>query len=342
MEYTRLGTSGLMVSRIALGCMTYGSSKWRSWVLDEDKAKPFYKRAVEAGINFFDTADFYSIGVSEEVTGRALKEFAKRDEIVVASKVYYEMGAGPNMKGLGRKHIIQGCEASLKRLGMDRLDVYYIHRWDPETPIDETLEALHDLVKSGKVLHIGASSGPAWMMAQALSTSERNGWARFMAMQNHYNLIYREEEREMIPLCNHEGVGLVPWSPLARGMLARPRTADRKVTSAGTDRSKLDAYSEALYDSEADWNVVEAVEKVANARGVSMAEVSMAWLLSRPGVAAPIVGASKLDQLDAAIKAVDLKLTAEECAALEAPYEPHGVRGFVIGETRPTGAAKPK
>jgi aryl-alcohol dehydrogenase-like predicted oxidoreductase len=337
MQYTPLGRSGLTVSRIALGCMTYGSSKWRSWVLDEEAARPFFKKAVEAGINFFDTADFYSIGVSEEVTGRALKELTNRDEIVVASKVYYEMGSGPNMKGLGRKHIIQACEASLKRLGMDRIDLYYIHRWEPSTPIEETLEALNDLVRSGKVLHIGASSGPAWLMAKALSASERNGWARFAAMQNHYNLIYREEEREMIPLCEHDGVGIIPWSPLARGMLARPRTADRKVTSAGTSRSKLDAYSEALYDSPADWNVVEAVEKVAQARGVSMAEVSLAWLLSRKSVAAPIIGASKLDQLGAALKAVDLKLTAEECAALEAPYEPHEVRGFVIGETRPTG-----
>ena len=338
MEYTRLGTSGLMVSRIALGCMTYGSSKWRSWVLDEDKSRPFFKRAVEAGINFFDTADFYSTGVSEEVTGRALKEFANRDEIVVASKVYYEMGPGQNMKGLGRKHVIQACEASLKRLGMDRIDLYYIHRWDPGTPIDETLEALHDLVRAGKVLHIGASSGPAWAMAQALSTSERRGWARFMAMQNHYNLVYREEEREMIPLCQHEGVGVIPWSPLARGMIARPRPADKKVTSGGTERAKLDAYSESLYDLAADWNVVDSVEKVAMARGVSMAEVSLAWLLSRPMVAAPIIGASKLDQLDAAIKSVGLRLTPDECAALEAPYEPHAVRGFVIGETRPTGA----
>ena len=340
MEYTRLGHSGLRVSRLALGCMTYGSSKWRNWVLDEDAAKPFYKRAVEAGINFFDTSDMYSLGASEEVTGRALRELTIRDEVVIATKVYYGMTAGQNMSGLGRKHIIQACEASLKRLGVDHIDLYYIHRWDPETPIDETLEALNDLVRSGKVLHLGASSGPAWMMAQALSTSERHGWARFIAMQNHYNLIYREEEREMIPLCEHEGVGIIPWSPLARGMIARPRPKDSKVTSAGTDRAKLDAYSEALYDSPADWNVVEAVEKVAKARGVSMAEVSLAWLLSRPMVAAPIIGASKLGQLDEAIKAVGLKLADDECAALEAPYEPHGVRGFVIGETRPTGASK--
>lgn len=340
MKYVPLGSTGLSVSRIALGCMTYGSSKWRSWVLDEADARPFFKKAVDAGINFFDTADFYSIGISEEVTGRALKDLTRRDEVVVASKVYYEMGSAPNMKGLGRKHIIQACEASLKRLGTDRLDIYYIHRWDADTPIEETLEALHDLVRSGKVLYLGASSGPAWMMARALSVSERNGWARFVAMQNHYNLVYREEEREMIPLCNASGVGLIPWSPLARGMLARPRTTDGKVTSAGTSRAKLDAYSEQLYDSPSDWNVVDAVQKVAQARGVSMAEVALAWLLSRPGVAAPIVGASKLEQLDAAIKAVDLTLTADECAALEAPYTPHAVRGFVMGESRPTGAAK--
>lgn len=334
MEYTRLGHSGLNVSQLALGCMTYGSSKWRSWVLDEDAARPFYKRAVEAGINFFDTADFYSLGSSEEVTGRALRDFARRDEIVVASKVYFEMGPGPNMKGLGRKHIVQACEASLRRLGMDRIDLYYIHRWDPATPLEETLEALHDLVRAGKVLHLGASSGPAWVMATALSASERRGWARFVAMQNHYNLVYREEEREMIPLCEHEGVGVIPWSPLARGMLARPRPADRKVTSGGTERARLDAYSEQLYDSPADWDVVDAVARVAAARGVSMAEVSLAWLRSRRAVTAPIVGASKLDQLEAAIRSVGLTLTADECAALEAPYRPHPVRGFVIGEMR--------
>ena len=338
MEVTTLGSTGLQVSRIALGCMTYGSSKWRPWVLDEAAARPFFMRAVEHGINFFDTADFYSLGVSEEVTGRALKELTRRDETVIATKVYYGMAPGQNMGGLSRKHIIQGCEASLRRLGTDRIDVYYIHRWDPVVPIDETLEALNDLVRSGKVLYIGASSGPAWRMAQALSLSEQRGWARFAAMQNHYNLVYREEEREMIPLCRHEGVGIIPWSPLARGLLARPRTADAKVTSAGTDRSKLDSYSEQLYDSPDDWQVVDAVARVAKARGVSMAEVSLAWLLSRPGVAAPIVGASKLSQLDEAVKAVGLSLTAEECAALEAPYRPHGVRGFVPGETRPVGA----
>ncbi len=334
MEYTRLGHTGLTVSRIALGCMTYGSSKWRSWVLDEPAARPFFTKAVEAGINFFDTADFYSVGVSEEVTGRALKELTRRDETVVATKVYFEMGTGPNMKGLGRKHIVQACEASLRRLGMDYVDVYYIHRWDAEVPVDETLEALNDLVRAGKVLYLGASSGPAWAMARALSSSERNGWARFVAMQNHYNLVYREEEREMIPLCVSEGIGVVPWSPLARGMLARPRPADARVTSGGTDRARLDAYSEQLYDTPSDWEIVDAVQRVATARGVSMAEVALAWLLARPGVSAPIVGASKLPQLEAAIRATELALTAEECAMLEAPYRPHPVRGFIVGEQR--------
>jgi aryl-alcohol dehydrogenase-like predicted oxidoreductase len=330
MQYTPLGSTGLIVSRLALGCMTYGSSKWRNWVLDEDAARPFYRQAVEAGINFFDTADMYSLGASEEVTGRALKEFTRRDETVIATKVFNEMAPGPNMKGLGRKHIIQACEASLRRLGVDRIDLYYIHRWDPSVPVDEMLEALNDLVRAGKVLYLGASSGPAWRMAQALSLSERRGWARFVAMQNHYNLVYREEEREMNPLCVSEGVGIVPWSPLARGMLARPRPADSKVTGAGTARSAGDAYSVSLYDSPSDWEVVDAVERVAKARGVSMAEVALAWLLSRPGVTAPIIGASKPGHLDAAVRAVDLTLTPTECVELEAPYRPHEVRGFAV------------
>ncbi|MEA3247295.1 MAG: aldo/keto reductase [Gemmatimonadota bacterium] len=330
MHYSTLGSTGLTVSRLALGCMTYGSSKWRGWVLDEDAARPFYRQAVEAGINFFDTADMYSLGASEEVTGRALRELTHRDEVVVATKVFNEMSPAPNMKGLGRKHVIQGCEASLRRLGMDRIDLYYIHRWDPAVAVEEMLEALNDLVRSGKVLYIGASSGPAWEMARALSTSERKGWARFVAMQNHYNLVYREEEREMNPLCVSEGVGIVPWSPLARGMLARPRPADSKVTGAGTARSTGDGYSVSLYDSPSDWAVVDAVERVAKARGVSMAEVALAWLLSRPGVAAPIIGASKPGHLDAAVRAVDLTLTPDECAAVEAPYQPHAVRGFAV------------
>jgi aryl-alcohol dehydrogenase-like predicted oxidoreductase len=334
MEYVRLGSSGLTVSRLALGCMTYGDPAWRSWVLDEQAARPFFRRAVEAGINFFDTSDMYSRGVSEEVTGRALKELTRRDETVIATKVYFPVSDGPHMSGLSRKHIVQGCNASLKRLGVDHIDLYYIHRFDPNVPMDETLEALNDLVRWGKVLYLGASSGPAWQMAQALSLSEQRGWARFVAMQNHYNLIYREEEREMNPLCLHEGVGLVPWSPVARGLLARPRPADAKIASAGTARASLDTYSVQLYDQAADWDVVDAVERVAQARGVSMAEVALAWLRERPGVAAPIVGATKMAHLDAALRSLSLTLTPDETAALEAPYVPHAVRGFVAGERR--------
>lgn len=334
MDFVPLGRSGLSVSRFALGCMTYGDPKWRSWVLDGPAARPFFKRAVEAGINFFDTSDMYSRGASEEVTGRALKEYTNRDETVIATKVYFPVADGPHMSGLSRKHIVQGCEASLKRLGVDRIDLYYIHRFDPNVPVEETLEALNDLVRWGKVLYLGASSGPAWQMAQMLSISERNGWARFIAMQNHYNLMYREEEREMNPLCNHEGVGLIPWSPLARGLLARPKPSDQKIASAGTSRAALDTYSVQLYDHPSDWNVVDAVEKVATARGVSMAEVALAWLLARPGVVAPVIGATKMEHLDAALKSVSLTLTPDETAALEAPYQPHAVRGFVAGESR--------
>ncbi len=327
MEYTRLGNSGLMVSRLALGCMTYGNPAWRPWILDEAAARPFFRRAIEAGINFFDTANMYSLGVSEEVTGRALREFAVRDEVVLATKVFFPMGGGPNMAGLSRKHIVQACEASLRRLGMDAIDLYQIHRFDPHVPIEETLEALDHLVRSGKVRYIGASSGPAWRLALALAAAERNGWARFISMQNHYNLIYREEEREMAPLCLHAGVGMIPWSPLARGLLARPRPADARIRSAGTARATSDDYSPRLYDSPGDFEVVGQVEQVAAARGVSMAEVALAWLLGRPGVASPIIGASRLEHLDAAIRALDLALTPEECAALEAPYRPHGVKG---------------
>jgi 1-deoxyxylulose-5-phosphate synthase len=328
MEYTQLGHTGLTVSRLALGCMSYGSSKWRPWVLDEPAAKPYFRRAVEAGINFFDTADMYSLGASEEVTGRALREYANREEIVLATKLNFPMTSGPNMGGLNRKHVVQACEASLKRLGVDVIDLYWIHRFDDKTPIDETLAALNDLVRWGKVRYIGASSGPAWQMAKALSASERNGWARFVGMQNHYNLLYREEEREMIPLCLDQGVGLVPWSPLARGLLARPKPADATIASAGTARAGNDKYTESLYDSASDWDVVDAVAKVAKARGAAMAEVALAWLLGQPGVAAPIIGATKSDHLETALKSLSLKLSAEENAALEAPYRPHGVRGF--------------
>ncbi len=328
MEYVQLGRSGLRVSRLCLGCMTYGNPEWRPWVLDDSAARPFFRAATEAGINFFDTADMYSLGVSEQVTGRALQEFGKRDELVIATKVHFPMGPGPNMGGLSRKHIVQACEASLRRLGIEAIDLYQIHRFDPHVPIDETLEALNDLVRAGKVRYIGASSGPAWRMARALSQSERNGWARFISMQNHYNLIYREEEREMVPLCLAEGVGLIPWSPLARGNLARPRPPGSDMRAAGTARAAVDDYSPRLYDMESDWSVVDAVERIARDRGIAMATVALAWLLSRPGVVAPIIGASKPGHLEAAIAALDVRLSTEECAVLEAPYRPHAVRGF--------------
>ena len=330
MKYVRLGHTGLQVSRLALGCMSYGTPDWRPWVLDEAAAQPFFRRAIEAGINFFDTADMYSLGVSEQVTGRALRAMATRDEIVIATKVNFAMSAGPNMGGLSRKHILQACDASLARLGIDTIDLYQIHRFDADVPIEETLEALNDLVRAGKVRYIGASSGSAWRMARALSTSERRGWARFVSMQNHYNLLYREEEREMIPLCRHEGVGLIPWSPLARGVLTRPRPADAKVGSGGTTRAGSDDFSPRLYDTPGDWEVVDAVERVAAARGVGMAEIALAWLLARPGVVAPIVGATKLPHLDAAIRALDLTLSDEELRALDAPYRPHPVRGHTV------------
>jgi len=326
-EYVRLGTSGLTVSRLALGCMSYGNPGWRPWVLDEAAAQPFFKRAIDAGINFFDTADMYSLGVSEEVTGRALRAMARREELVIATKVNFPMSAGPNMGGLSRKHILQACDASLRRLGVEAIDLYQIHRFDSVVPIEETLEALNDLVRAGKVRYLGASSGPSWRMAQALAAAERRGWTKFVSMQNHYNLLYREEEREMIPLCLHEGVGLIPWSPLARGVLTRPRPADSAIRGGYTARSASDDYSPRLYDDPGDWNVVDGVDRVARDRGVTMAEVALAWLLSRPGVAAPIVGATKLEHLDSAVRAVDFRLTPAESAALEAPYRPHAVRG---------------
>ncbi|MGI9078646.1 MAG: aldo/keto reductase [Gemmatimonadaceae bacterium] len=325
MQYTNLGQSGLSVSRICLGCMTYGSSTWRPWVLDEAAARPFFQKAIESGINFFDTADMYSLGESERVTGRALREMANLEEIVLATKVHFPMRDGPNMGGLSRKHIVQACEASLRRLGVQTIDLYQIHRFDSQVPIEETLSALDHLVRQGKVRHIGASSGYAWQLAQALSASEQKGWARFISMQNHYNLIYREEEREMIPLCSAEGIGLIPWSPLARGLLAGARKSLDDTTS--TKRAERDEFGRRMYDSPSDWDVVQAVERVAGARGIPPAEVALAWLLSRPTVAAPIVGATKLEHLDSAVKALDLELSGEEITALETPYQPHGVRG---------------
>ncbi|HYR56201.1 MAG TPA: aldo/keto reductase [Myxococcaceae bacterium] len=326
MKYTTLGRTGLMVSRICLGCMSFGSKRWRPWVLDPQEAMPFFRRAIEHGINFFDTADMYSLGESEVITGRALREYARLEEVVLATKVRFPMSEAPNMSGLSRKHIVQGCEASLKRLGVDTIDLYQIHRFDPRTPIEETLAALDFLVHQGKVRYIGASSCYAWQLAQALSASEQRGWARFITMQNHYNLIYREEEREMIPLCVKEGIGVIPWSPLARGLLAGSRKSldDRSSTT----RAETDKANE-LYDDPSDWAVVEAVRNVASARNVSPAEVALAWLLAKPGVVAPIVGSTQIEHLDTAVRSVELSLSEEEMKSLEAPYRPHPVRGWL-------------
>jgi aryl-alcohol dehydrogenase-like predicted oxidoreductase len=323
MKYTQLGKSGLNVSRICLGCMSYGTSKWRPWVLDEAEARPFYKKALDLGINFFDTADMYSMGVSEEVTGRALRDMANMEEIVLATKVHFPMSDRPNMGGLSRKHIVQGCEASLKRLGVETIDLYQIHRFRTDVPIEETLGALDHLVQQGKVRYIGASSGYAWQMAKALSTSEKNGWAKFISMQDHYNLVYREEEREMIPLCVNEGIGIIPWSPLARGRLARTTPS----ATEGTTRADTDAYAVELYDSPSDNEVIDAVRTMASEIGAKPAEVALAWLLSKPGVAAPIIGATKMEHLETAVNSLNVTLNADIIAKLEAPYRPHAVRG---------------
>jgi aryl-alcohol dehydrogenase-like predicted oxidoreductase len=326
MKMTFLGGTGISVSRLCLGCMSYGDPAWRSWVLDEPAARPFFRAAVENGINFFDTADMYSLGVSEEITGRCLREFANLDECVVATKVFNAMADGPNMMGLSRKHIQQGCEASLRRLGIETIDVYQIHRADPHTPIEETLAALDMLVRQGKVRYLGASSMAAWQFARALSVSERHGWARFVTMQNHYNLIYREEEREMIPLCEAEKIGVIPWSPLARGLLAGTRRTTDDKTS--TKRAESDEYARKLYDHPSDMVVVEACRKVAAARGVPPARIALAWMLSKPFVTAPIIGATKIEHLNDAVAALDIELTADEIKSLEAPYQPHAVRGM--------------
>jgi aryl-alcohol dehydrogenase (NADP+) len=324
MKYTNLGRTGLKVSRLCLGCMTYGSSKWRPWILDEDAARPFFKRAVEAGINFFDTADMYSLGASEEVTGRALRELGNRDELVIATKVFFPMTSGPNMGGLSRKHIMSAIDASLRRLGVEYVDLYQIHRLDPATPFEETLEALHDVVKSGKARYIGASSMFAWQFAKLLNTAEKHGWTRFVSMQPHYNLIYREEEREMLPLCIDEGIGVIPWSPLARGFLAGNRTREKQDATA---RSQSDDYAHQMYYADSDFTIVDRVVELAKRRGVAPAQIALAWILHRPGVTAPIIGASKLEQLEQSIAAVELELSAEEMAFLEEPYVPHRVLG---------------
>jgi aryl-alcohol dehydrogenase (NADP+) len=324
MQYVNFGKSGLKVSRLCLGTMTYGTPAWRPWVLAEEESRPFIKRALEHGITFFDTADMYSLGASEEVLGRALRDFTTRDQVVIATKVFFPMGPGPNDRGLSRKHILDAIDASLRRLGVDYVDLYQIHRLDPDTPIEETLEALHDVVKSGKARYIGASSMYAWQFARALYLADRHGWTRFVSMQNHYNLIYREEEREMLPFCRCEGVGVIPWSPLARGFLAGNR---RREDWGETSRAKTDDYGQKLYYSDADFNVADRVVEVAGERGVKPTQVALAWLLAQHGVTAPIVGASKLEHLDQAVAALDLALTDDERRRLEEPYVPHKVLG---------------
>ncbi|KQT47574.1 alcohol dehydrogenase [Aureimonas sp. Leaf454] len=325
MQWVKLGRTGLDVSRLCLGCMTYGEPDRgnHAWTLPEADSRPFIRKALDLGINFFDTANVYSDGSSEQILGRALKDFARRDEVVIATKVQGRMRPGANGAGLSRKAILAEIDASLARLGTDHVDLYQIHRWDPETPIEETLEALNDVVRAGKARYIGASSMYAWQFAQALATSERHGWARFVSMQNYVNLLYREEEREMLRLCQAEGIGVIPWSPLARGRLTR----DWDATSA---RSETDEFGKTLYaaTADADRKVVEAVARVAEARGVPRAVVSLAWVLQKREITAPIVGASKPHHLDDAVAALDLTLTPDEIAALEAPYVPHTVVGF--------------
>ena len=322
MDYVKLGSTGLDVSRLCLGCMTFGVPERGAhpWTLNEEKSRPVIKRALERGINFFDTANIYSDGTSEEIVGRALKEYARRDEVVVTTKVWARMRPGPNGQGLSRRAIMAEIDNSLRRLGMDYVDLYQIHRTDPATPIEETMEALHDVVKAGKALYIGASNMAAWQFAQALYVADRHGWTRFVTMQNHLNLLYREEEREMLPLCRTEGIGVIPWSPMARGRLTR----DWDETS---ERQNTDLFGKTLYTAAvgADRQVVEQVARIAKARTVPRAQVALAWVAQKPVVTAPIIGASRLEHLDDALAALSLQLTAEEIAALEAPYVPHPV-----------------
>ena len=325
MQFVNLGSTGLKVSRICLGTMTYGSKKWREWVLEEEESRPFLKRALELGINFFDTADMYSTGVSEEILGKALKDFGpSRDRVVIATKVFNPMGDDPNQRGLSRKHILHAIDDSLVRLKTDYVDLYQIHRFDYHTPIEETLEALHDVVKMGKALYIGASSMFAWQFAKMLYTSDALSLARFVTMQNHYNLVYREEEREMLPLCLAEGIGVLPWSPLARGFLAGNRT---KQDFGETSRAKTDDYAQKLYYQPSDFEVVDRVSEIARRRGVPNAQVALAWILAQPGVTSPIVGASKMSHLDDAVAALSLTLDSEEFRLLAEPYRPHLVLG---------------
>ena len=341
MQYVRLGTTGLKISRVGLGMMTYGSPDWRPWVMTESDARPVVKHAIDLGINFFDTADMYSAGESEMLTGKFIREFCEREETVIATKLYYPVdvafkggpsSAGakrkPNMDGLSRKRIFHAVDASLKRLGTDYIDLWQIHRLDQDTPIEETMEALHDVVKSGKVRYIGASSMWAWQFAKAQAVAKESGWTRFASMQNHYNLAYREEEREMIPLCRDQGVGLIPWSPLARGFLAGNRKADDKASGA-TSRAKTDDIAQSYYYRESDFKTVETLTRMAETKGISNATLAYAWLMHQSGVSAPIVGASKTWQLDQAVAAIDVQLSKAEIEDLGAGYEAHSVQGHV-------------
>ena len=324
MDYVNLGSSGLKVSRLCLGTMTYGTPAWRPWVLTEEGGRPFIRQALDLGITFFDTADMYSLGASEEVVGRALRDFARRDQVVIATKAFFPMGEGPNDRGLSRKHLLDAIDASLRRLGVDYVDLYQVHRWDPHTPIEETLEALDDIVRAGKARYIGASSMFAWQFAKALYVSDRHGWARFVSMQNHYNLVYREEEREMLPLCRAEGIGVIPWSPLARGFLAGNR---RREDWGETARAKHDDYAHDLYYADSDFTIVDRVGEVARRLGVTPMQVALAWILAQPGVTAPIIGATKPAHLEQAAAALSLKLDEADRKLLEEPYRPHPILG---------------
>jgi 1-deoxyxylulose-5-phosphate synthase len=324
MDQIRLGSTGLHVSRVCLGMMSYGNDSDRPWALDEAAAEPIIRRAVEGGITFFDTADVYSNGASEVATGRLVPKFLSRDEVVIATKVNGQMTPGPNGRGLSRKHILAAIDASLERLGMDYVDLYQIHRWDPHTPIEETMEALHDVVRAGKARYIGASSMYAWQFARAQHVAERNGWTRFVSMQNHYNLLYREEEREMIPLCIHDGIGVIPWSPLARGLLTGTRTREGVRR---TIRAETDGFQDELYRGDAHFDVIDHLGTVAAEQRVAPARLALAWLMHKPGVTAPIVGATKLEHLEDALAAAELTLPHELLARLEEPYLPHPVIG---------------
>ena len=326
MQYSSLGKTGLKVSRLCLGCMSYGSSQWRDWVLDYDAALPFFRQSWEAGINFFDTADMYSNGASEEVLGRALKELGvRRETVVIATKLYNPMGDTPNERGTARKHIRHSVEASLRRLGTDYIDLYQIHRYDATTPMEETLSALSALVDEGKVLYLGASSMAAWKFARFLYLADLHGWHRFVSMQNHYNLVYREEEREMIPLCREEGIGLIPWSPLARGFLTGNR---RKEDKGETTRAKSDEFAHRMYYEDYDFALSDRVTEVAKEKGLPPAQVALAWILQKPGITGPIIGATKLHHIDDAVRALDVVLSEDEMKRLEELYRPHPILGF--------------